>query len=685
MNIGTKIAEQKYLKDIQNRLKEERKSVEKGLEVISDENLERLKELREGGSGSGYGYSDFDVFLQQLEDRNAAFDIKGQYRKLEELGYLINEPYFSRIDLVDPENNKEQRFYIGKFAYTEDGPVITDWRTKIASVYYRYRYPQKGVSYETPSGKQVRDLKLKRTYEIDSGELIKYYNNDLQLDENEIIIEKIEGRTGGVLEDIVQTIQESQLDIIESDPRQICIIQGCVGSGKSTVAIHKLAHIFFNFPKVIRPERSVLVTKGQILSGYLATLFPKLGIFDVTHKTLREIVIHLIFREKLKLKPNLDLENDTSEFNLEKIRQLQKDVESVHKLYEEKINDVFSNPDLEGFASFKYSKDETPLENLDEILLDINEELINQKTLLKEDPDSASVWFYKENIRELRGIIKSINRLRGSLVKSTIDKLCKKYGINTESEVGYLKTLIYVYIHTELLGIQEFRKFEYCVIDEAQDFSPLEYLVLSKIVLRGRFALFGDLNQSLEADGISSWEDVPGIIKEAKQATNFILDTNYRCTKPIVDFANSIMNKYTKDYLPKSINRKGSEPEKVMFESKDLMLSTFKEQIDEDIKVLGKSIGIICFGDDVFERTKEMLQNNGLPEDKFIVLDSKKKISYIPKGIYLMKAPDCKGLEFAKVYVLNLDVDKVKSFEEAKKAFVAVTRAMNELKVYGTI
>lgn len=683
MNTTIKIAEEKHLKDVINRLKEEKKRVEKGLEVISQENLERLKELRESGGSTSYGYSDFDMFLQQLEEKNATFDIKGQYRRLEELEYLLDEPYFSRIDLFNPKESAEQKLYIGKFAYTEDGPVITDWRSKVASIYYRYRYPQKGVAYDTPGGKEVRDLKLKRTYEIDRGDLIKYYNNDLQLDENEVIVEKIEQRTGGVLEDIIQTIQASQLDIIESDPRQICIIQGCVGSGKSTVAIHKLAHIFFNFPKVIRPERSVLVTKSQILSGYLSTLFPKLGIFDVAHKTLREIVIHLIFREKLKIKPNLDNIDEIKDFNLEKIRQLQKDVESVHQLYEEKINDVFSDPELEGFASFKYSKNETPLENLDEILVDINEELVSQKTLLKDDPDSASSWFYKENIRVIRNIIKNINRIRGSLVNSTISKLCKKHEIDTEHEVGYTKTLIYIYIYAELLGIKEFRKFEYCVVDEAQDFSPLEYLILSKIVLRGRFALFGDLNQSLEVNGIASWEDVPEVIKEAKQATKFILDTNYRCTKPIVDFANNIMKKYTKEYLPKSINRKGSEPEKVMFSNKEEMLNKFKEQVDEDTKVLDKSIGIICFGDDVFEKANEMLQNNGLPEDRFVVLDSKKKISYIPKGIYLMKASDCKGLEFAKVYVLNLGVDKIKTFSEARKAFVAVTRAMNELKVYG--
>ena len=108
------------------------------------------------------------------------------------------------------------------------------------------------------------------------------------------------------LEDIVETIQKSQMDIIEADPRQICIVQGCVGSGKSTVAIHKLSHIFFNHSRLIRPERSILIAKNQILVGYLSTLFPKLGIFGLNYGTLKDILVRIIFSEGLGLAIDFD-------------------------------------------------------------------------------------------------------------------------------------------------------------------------------------------------------------------------------------------------------------------------------------------------------------------------------------------------------------------------------------------
>lgn len=683
MNQSAHKVEERHLKSVILKLKKARTAAETQLEAISSQTLERLKELREGG-GSSYGslMSDFDIFIGQLQQKNAALDVKGKFKTLEETQFLISEPYFSRIDLYNSGDRKLESYYIGKFAYTEKAPVITDWRSKVASVYYRYRYPQKNVYYETPLGRETRDLKLKRTFEIQDGRLLKYYNNDLQLDESSIIIEKIKKRTGGVLEDIIQTIQESQLDIIESDPRQICIVQGCVGSGKSTVAIHKLAYIFFNFPKFIRPERCLLIAKSQILSGYLSTLFPKLGIFDVSYKTVREAAFNMIFRENLPINVDLDNRERAKEFGIQKVRKLQTLIKSIQKDYESKINDVFKDPELESFASFKYSYDQTPYENIFDILEDVMEELLVQKEHLKKNPDSSQAWLYKENIVALRRILRRENKLKNEIKNNIIKKAAKEQGIDLSKKLNYFETLAYLFIYAELVGIRKFMKYDYCVVDEAQDFSALEYLFLNKIVLRGRFALFGDLNQSLESDGIENWDIIPEVIKEAKLASKFELTKNYRSTKQIISFANKVLRPYTEKYLPKSINRVGDEPIKEVFASTEEMLHAFEQNIKGDSKKIEKSIGIICFGDCMNDVEKVLSRVRGL-KDKIIKLKSTEKISYTPKGVYLMNSEDCKGLEFSKVYVLGLNLKKTKDFSEARKAFVAVTRAMNELFIYG--
>src|SRR3989344_6523193 len=310
--------EKTHLNGVLVKLGAAKKVLEASMRSIGVDNLEKLKDMRTDRETDAH---DLFAFMERMHEKNAAFNFKDKYRRLDELESLLKEPYFSRINLKKKDADLIEEIYIGKFGYTENKPLITDWRAKIALVYYRYRYPQKNVTYDTPDGVEKRDLLLKRTFEVDKGVLVKYYNNDIQLDETEIIIDKIKSRTGGVLEDIVETIQEGQLDIIEADPRQVCIVQGCVGSGKSTVAIHKLSHIFFNFPNVIHPERALLIAKNQILVGYLSTLFPKLGIFDINYKTLRELIYTIVIREQIQIRTDLDTPGDLMGFKLKDLKK----------------------------------------------------------------------------------------------------------------------------------------------------------------------------------------------------------------------------------------------------------------------------------------------------------------------------------------------------------------------------
>lgn len=670
--------ENQKLTSTKDKLIQAKTYLEKSMDVMGAANLERLKELRDDPQSEVH---DLLFFMEELHEKNTAFNFKDKYKRLEELESSLKEPYFSRIDLKEGGDVQES-FYIGKFGYTEEKPIIIDWRAKIASVYYRYRYPQKNVSYDTPNGKETRDLTLKRTFEIDKGELIKYYNNDIQFDENQIIVDKIQHRTGGVLEDIVETIQESQLNIIEADPRQICVVQGCVGSGKSTVAIHKLSHIFFNFPDLIHPEKSILIAKNQILVGYLSTLFPKLGIFDINYKTLREIVYNLVFREELGLKVDFDKNTDLSSINLEHIQDIRKKVSLLHEEFEGELNTVLSIPEFNLWAGFTYNSKNTVYENLSEAIEDIEEELHLQEGYLKDSMVSIRSYRYKDNIKVLKKLTNRLRKIRVKLKESRFVEFIKSIGLNTREEMGYLDTLLYIFAYSEVIGLRNTAKYEYCVVDEGQDFSVMEYMILGKLVLRGRFCILGDLNQSYEKEGLSDWSAVSRVIPEAKHANVFELDTNYRSTKPIIDFANSILSPYTSTYLPKSINRKGNLPVTLGFSTNTDLLRKLKLDLIEDTKDLDESIGVIVYNPELMTEVENIVGSLGIDSEKIIKLDSKKRITYLPQGIYLTQFDNAKGLEFAKVYVIGLNTLKIETFNEAKKAFVALTRAMNELSVY---
>ncbi len=666
-----------HLKSIVDKLNDANNVITEKLAALGKDNLDKLKDLREDPETSGL---DFNTFIEQLHQENQNFNVKDKFKRLEEISFLVKEPYFARIDLQ--QEGDEKSFYIGKFGFTEKVPIITDWRAKVASVFYRYRYPQKGIKYDTPDGLVISDLNLKRTFEVDSGVLVKYFNNDLNLDESEIISEKIEKRTGGVLEDIVETIQESQLDIIESDPRHLTIVQGCVGSGKSTVAIHKLSHIFFNHPDLIHPERSILIAKNQILVGYLSTLFPKLGIFDINYKTLREVLINIVFREELQIRiDNLDTQslNGFSEKDLFSIRnQLNK----IHSKVENQLTKLFNNEDFESYGGYKYSQNYTPYENINDIMSDLEEELNNQQDLIKDNPKSIRAVFYRDNIRTIRRIITKLRKIKLELFNVDYVRFIKHNNIDVSKDLSYKDALIYVFAYLEIVGFTKFKKYEYCVVDEGQDFNLLEYIVLQKIVLHGRMCIFGDLNQGYVEEGVEKWEDISETISGGKKTKFFSLDTNYRSTKQIIDLANKILSPYTDRFLPKSINRIGKEPKLKDYSDSSQMLADLSTNIENDIKHLDKSIGLICMDETYYEDIKNILMKQNLEDDRLVELIPNQRISYLPKGVYFTKFENCKGLEFSKLYVVGLNIDKLNSFVDAKKAFVAITRAMNDLAVY---
>ena len=678
MNEDIKKQENAHLKEIIERISHSRKKAQKELEVIGKENLNKLIDIRENETGS-----DFEYFIYQLGEKND-INLKDKFARMEELIFSEKEPYFARIDLRSTKNDDKRisSYYIGKFGYTDKEPLVIDWRAKISSVYYRYRYPQNNIYYDTPKGREFRDLVLKRTYEIENSILYKYYNNDIQLDESAVVADKIAKRTGGVLEDIVSTIQLSQLDIIESDPRQVCIVQGCVGSGKSTVAIHKLAHIFFNYPNIIRSSRTILLAKNQILAGYLSTLFPKLGIFDLNFKTLRDLVYNVVFREELGLDIDLAKGEYTGSFDLENIKDLHNRVDKIHQDIEDKIEKLFNNSEYITFKSNKYSRSMTPYENISEILTDLEEELASEKSYMKKNPNSQRLLLFKENIKALRKLIDKLNKLRNEIKDKVLEKETEYYGVHKNNKLTYCDLLIYLYLYMEIIGLRSFLKYEYCVVDEAQDFSLLEYLVVSKLVIRGRFAVFGDLNQIMEKDGIKNWADLEKVILEAKKASVFELDTNYRSTKDIINIARKIMEPYTKKYLPKSINRNGSEPKIVKFNQRKQLIEYFTDGISQDLNQMNKSVGIICMDSKYIDVVKDILKSiNSKQEIK--ILNEDNKIRYTPVGVYLSDVQNCKGLEFSKVYILGLNIDKIDNEEDARKSFVAVTRAMNDLVILG--
>ena len=352
---------------------------------------------------------------------------------------------------------------------------------------------------------------------------------------------------------------------------------------------------------------------------------------------------------------------------------------SLHEEAKNRLAQIFDKEEFKSFGGIVYDKKIPVLQNFQETIEEMEEEIENHTGYLESTyVNPARKELYKENLKTLKKIIALLRSEKAGIKNSLFNKLLGGLGISKGGKLTYAETLVYVYLHSKISGIKKLEKYEYCVVDEGQDLSAMEYLFLNELVLYGRMCVFGDLNQGFAENGVQDWGTVVEVVDGAKNASKFELDTNYRSTKQIIDFATDILAPYTKTYLPKSINRMGEQPRIIGSVSLPAVLS--KEVVIENGRPK-KSVGIICFNRDLIELARVAIESIGISKDSLVLLDAKKRITYLPNGVYLTHFDDCKGLEFNKVIVLGFDLGQVKTFADAKKAFVAVTRAMNELVV----
>ena len=677
MNDEILINENNQARSFQEKIDSEKERLQKKFSGIEKDTQELLVNIRD----QGLSYTDMMDVLRSVQDTYESMDIKYFAEKMTEYQYLKSTPFFARIDLVSNDKSELEKFYLAKFGFFEDGkPILIDWRTKLASLYYKNRFPKAGVSYKVGDQTFTFDMKLKRTFEFDGGKVTKYFNNDIGLSENEVIIDKIKDRSGGVLEDIVETIQESQIEIIDADPRQVCIVQGCVGSGKSTVAIHKLSHIFFNYSELIKPEKSILISKSRVLVDYLSTLFPRLGIFDLKYKTVRDLMFKLLTQDAPKFKFNLDLNQDISDIHLDFYESLDKNIQEIKRSTFEEISKLVNSGMNSETSYYKFNQNLSIKKQISEITTDLDDAVSFLKDDVRElKGNSFEIEKKKLTITRIQNIKKEIKSVESSMLNKSFKEIMKRYSVS--GTLGYRESLIFLYTYVELYGIKEEEMFEYCVIDEAQDLCVLELALISKFVTNNRFCIIGDLNQNIHNNPLSTWEEIFPIFKGSKIST-FQLDTNYRSTRNIIEFSNKILSSFTKLYLPKSIEKFGPEVELIDSESSEDRLKTFSELIKKDFDDLKKSVGVIFYNFEEYERYISLLQKMSDNPEKLIVLSEDKKAVYSPRVVYATDFSHCKGLEFNKVYLFGFNSHKLNDFEEAKKFFVGSTRAMNELIIF---
>lgn len=231
-----------------------------------------------------------DSSLRYQEMLSHANFMKMSKEQLESLKRLRNKPYFARIDFHRKEKPDREMFYIGKtslFDRETQLPIILDWRSPLANVYYEGRLGE--VSYEALGEKYEGNVSLKRQYQIEEGTLIDFRDIDLTT-KDELLQDSLAQNAESRLTEIVSTIQEEQNRIIRADLRKPIIVQGAAGSGKTTIALHRISYFLYTMKDIFRPEEMLILAPNRLFIQYISEVLPELGVDRARQTTYLDFV-----------------------------------------------------------------------------------------------------------------------------------------------------------------------------------------------------------------------------------------------------------------------------------------------------------------------------------------------------------------------------------------------------------
>ena len=632
-----------------------------------------------------------------------------------------NNPYFGRFVFKDKDG--EEEIYIGKKMITDlDQQVIAyDWRSPICSMYYDYNIGR--AKYFSRGHVEEGEILSKRAIEIKNGKLIKAIEVDSSI-EDEILLEYLDDGMDSRLKSIVATIQKEQNAIIRSPMDNHYIVSGVAGSGKTTVALHRVAYLLYNYARNVRDEEFMILGPNQYFLDYISDLLPDLDIHNISQSTFDGIALG-----SMKGKIKLEDKNAT----LERVLQGKMDEEVLR--FKNSIDYLRL---IESFASFyvqsHLQEDLTyegiilassktiqevcgNIQNMRNGLSNKAKEFMKRKSQgIKQDASDIShrIWEqYREEFLSLpkdsprrqeildltEGFNKEIKKGCPTVMKDYFQFISVSpialYGAFLEYAIGlgdaiplavresfkesatklskkvvsYEDLTAMTYLNFLMNGNKDFDSYSHLIIDEAQDLSIAQYYVLKKMFPKCKFEIFGDPNQAIYEYQSVDFEELNHELFGDK-AVNLSLNKSYRTTKQIADVSNLLLG-YEGKKESDTIARLGKDIVVNHLES----VSDYIAQLDTILNDGYQNVGIICRDEKSSKELFDELKKEGI-EVSFITSEN----SSYASGVSILPAYLSKGLEFDAVIIDNASSDCYQDHGiDMKLLYVALTRPMHEL------
>ena len=644
-------------------------TVRKDIEGMNEYYWENYTEMDQ------YGYENFDNQQALLAQVNANQE---NQRMKSRLLKMMDSPFFGSVDFVYAGEDEAETFYIGIGNFAEERgsvPLIYDWRAPVSSLFYDY---DKGpASYEAPAGVLEGEISSKWQYKIRGGRMIYEFESDMKIDDD--ILKQELGESSDVkLKNIVRTIQKEQNEIIRNTKDRIMIIQGAAGSGKTSVALHRIAYLLYHDRKRLKSSNILILSPNSVFADYISHILPELG-----EENIQEMSFDLFAYRELQ-----DVAVDCEDRYHQIERRMQGIREEEEARFQWKQSEAFVGA-VEGF-----------MVGLEDELVDLKD--VEYKGMVKTEEELLKLFYFKfgevpllsrmdavmeyfvDEYETLYG--KTLCEDELELIRETFrnmyvttdvyeiyNRLMEANGLPALPSVPLEKRLLeyedvypMLYLKYRLCKGESRRTIRHLVIDEMQDYSYLQYVMLEKL-FDCRMTILGDKAQTVDTRQQDVLKFLPKIF--GRDVRKIEMNKSYRNTIEIAEYARNVSDVKGIEYM----QRHGKPVE-------EMTCSTPAAALDD---ILGK----VRIGGDRYETAAVLTMTEREAKEAFSYLKNQREdVCYIDrdssvfrKGITVTTYYMAKGLEFDQVFVAGAQ-EKNPFFKQFR--YICATRALHELYVY---
>lgn len=664
-------------------------------------------------------------YMDVLRQESQAHEIaKRQLMKLER---LEQSAYFGRIDFIEDGYEDVENIYIGITTFFDEkgNILIYDWRAPVSSIYYDFELGR--AHYICPEGKIEGTVSLKRQFRISRDRLEFMLDTGIKIDD-EILQDILSRNADEKMRNIVNTIQKEQNRIIRDAGHHLLMVQGAAGSGKTSVALHRIAWLLYNYRHEKMTSRNILIfSPNTVFNDYISNVLPELGEENMQQTTFDEYLEkaagkglyfersseHMEFvlaagssrKHKARLQ-GIEYKSSMEFYKLlnNYIKYLEnnaikiKDImfrgkaivsrQAIKKLYHE---DYASMPLARRLERLKHRLYYMTRPAWAKRRQELEKELSN-KPEYKDRVRAYSRLFVYREFKKVRRQIENMlhfntyyaflnlfddrelfKRMAGENLPENYEEICADTAARIRQRIfGYEDISAYVYLKGMVEGMPRMNHIRHVVVDEAQDYSPVQYGILRQLFPSIRMTLLGDFNQTINP--LKKNFDYERISEILQPESSVIVELNkvYRSTSDIVEFTRHILN----NSRIETIERPGKKPQLIRASDEEGMISKLEADIKDLIDNGMKSIGILC---KTAERSKQI--HDAIKNKVNASLLTRDDVNF-SRGIIVLPVYLAKGLEFDAALVMDADSEAYGLEQDRKIFYTACTRALHRLHLY---